>query len=100
MDHRRAPGRRRRAVEDEGPGFAGGGAEVAARGESGAGSTGLGLDIARARPRGLGRHLHGAERTGGEGDVDVPGAHGMSRAPRAEGPAWAGPAGERLTRRL
>ncbi|WP_326689057.1 HAMP domain-containing histidine kinase [Streptomyces sp. NBC_01795] len=35
------------AVEDEGPGFADGGAEVAARGESGAGSTGLGLDIAR-----------------------------------------------------
>lgn len=35
------------AVEDEGPGFAGGATEVAARGESGAGSTGLGLDIAR-----------------------------------------------------
>ncbi|MDJ1134708.1 sensor histidine kinase [Streptomyces iconiensis] len=33
-------------VEDEGPGF-GDAAEVAVRGESGAGSTGLGLDIAR-----------------------------------------------------
>ncbi|KPC94364.1 hypothetical protein ADL27_14680 [Streptomyces sp. NRRL F-6602] len=55
------------AVEDDGPGFgAGGAADVGARGASGAGSTGLGLDIARTT----------AEESGGGVELGASAEHG------------------------
>ena len=62
----RGPGRRpvvRVVVEDEGPGFT---ADLAGRGRSGGGSTGLGLDVARRAAEDAGGHLDvGRGETGG-----------------------------------
>ncbi|MGI5349858.1 sensor histidine kinase [Streptomyces sp. CA-250714] len=53
-------------VEDDGPGFADGAREVGVRGRSGAGSTGLGLDIARTT----------AEASGGAVELGTSAKHG------------------------
>ncbi|MGP3977197.1 ATP-binding protein [Streptomyces sp. 8N114] len=53
-------------VEDDGPGFAEGARDAAVRGESGAGSTGLGLDIARTT----------AEESGGVVELGASREHG------------------------
>ena len=64
-----APGLALLVVEDQGPGFPHQG--VAERGSSGAGSSGLGLDIARRAARRTGGDLNLAGRPGGGARVEV-----------------------------
>ncbi len=65
----RAEGGAALVVEDEGPGFAD--QAVVGRGESGSGSTGLGLDIARRAAEHTGGSLQIGSRNGGGGRVEV-----------------------------
>jgi signal transduction histidine kinase len=97
---RRAEGRVRVVVADDGPGLGDGDpAALAARGRSGAGSTGLGLDVARqAAERAGGRLVLGAARSGGAlVELDVPEAAGPEATgpsaprPQVEGAEVAGP---------
>ena len=77
----RPGGGARLAVEDEGPGVSG---DLVARGASGAGSTGLGLDIARRTAEAAGGSLRIAPAAGGGARIEL-----ELPAARAGGPAEA-----------
>jgi signal transduction histidine kinase len=81
---RRPGGGARIVVADEGPGISSPD-DALARGLSGAGSTGLGLDIAARTARASGGELtiSSAEGTGTEIELDLPGPNG--RSTRAHG---------------